>query len=80
MICIGYNKKINTKEERYNHIEDFNCGEKKGESWWHLNCFKKAMNRDLTEIEKTAKEMLAKAFKIYNNLPDNFKQEEFTIA
>ncbi len=80
MICSGCNKEINIKEERYTHLEDFNCQEKRGESWWHVDCFKKAMNRDLTELEKTAKRMLAKASRIYDNLPDDFKQEEFTIT
>jgi len=79
MICKACNKKINTKKERYTHIEDFNCENKVGESWWHIKCFKQAMNRELNELEQTAKTMLQKASTIYKNLPEEFKQEEFIV-
>lgn len=81
MICRGCNQEIKTKKERYTHVEDFNCENKEGESWWHIACFKKAMNRTLTELEKTAKMMLDKASTLYKHLPEEFQQkEEFIIT
>ena len=79
MICGLCHKKINTKKEKYVHIEDWTCEKKNTENWYHLACFKKAMNRDLTELEKQAGLMLKKASTIYQNLPEEFTQEKYTI-
>jgi len=81
-ICSGCKKEINEELERYTHVEDFDCGKIEGESWWHLNCFKKSMNRELTTLEKQAAFMLKKAGVIYENIPEEFKkpkEEEFII-
>jgi len=78
-ICRGCKKEIKTATERYTHVEDWNCEYKENESWWHLNCFGKAMNRDLTELEKTAAIMLKKAGNIYNNLPEEYREETIRI-
>jgi len=61
------------------HVEDYDEDIKKSESWWHLICFKKAMNRNLTILEKQAAVMLQKANGIFNNLPDDFKQETYKV-
>jgi len=79
MICAGCKNKINNKKERYVHVEDYNCENKVNESWWHLQCFKKAMNRDLKILERQASIMLNKAGTIFNNLPDEFKQETYKV-
>ena len=74
--CDLCKKEIFTKEEKYVHIEDWNKKDLEGESWWHLNCFKKAMNRDLTILEKEAAKMLVSAKTLYSNLPNEFKTEK----
>lgn len=78
-ICRGCKQEINTKRERYVHVEDWKCEKMEADSWWHLKCFTKAMNRDLTALEKQAAIMLKKAGNIYNNLPEEFTQEVFKI-
>ena len=83
-ICHFCKEEINTKEEKYVHVEDWNKENLIKEIWAHLNCFKKAMNRDLTALEKQAQGMLKKAGSIFNS--DNFqemfpqKEEEFVIT
>ena len=78
-ICRKCSGRIDEKKDRYVHVEDFNKGKLEGESWWHLDCFKKSMNRDLTILEKQAAMMLGKAGTLYSNLPDEFKQEKHII-
>ena len=72
MICHFCKKEINTKKERYVHVEDWEKERVIEEIWAHLNCFKKAMNRDLTVLEKQAQGMLKKAGSIFNS--DSFKE------
>jgi len=76
IFCKACTKEIKTKKERYVHIEDFNCEQLTNQSWWHLKCFTKAMNRDLTILEKQAAAMLNKASVIFNKLPDELKADE----
>lgn len=78
-ICRKCVKKINEDTDRYVHIEDWSKRNIDGDSWWHLECFKKSMNKDLTALEQQAALMLGKARNIYNNLPDEFKQEQYVI-
>lgn len=75
-ICYGCKKEINEKFEKYTHVEDWGYGNIEGESWWHSNCFGKAMNRELTELEKQAITMMQKAGNIYDNLPEEFKKQK----
>jgi len=82
VICRGCQKEIKTKVEKYTHVEDYNCERKENESWWHLACFGKAMNRELTQLERTAAVMLGKAAVMYNKLPEEFRpesEEVFTV-
>jgi len=80
-VCRVCNVKIVTKKERYVHLEDWKCEKMEADSWWHLNCFKKAMNRELTQLEKQAGMMLNKAGAIFKNLPEEFKpKEEYVIT
>ena len=74
-ICKACAGRIDEKKDRYVHVEDWSKKEITGESWWHFECFKKAMNRELTQLEKTAAMMLNKAGTLYSNLPDEFKTE-----
>jgi len=78
-ICRRCAGRINEKKERYTHVEDWNKDSLVGESWWHLDCFKKSMNRDLTALEKTAAIMLKKANTLYSNIPEEFKEETIKI-
>lgn len=84
MKCRFCKKEINTKKEKYVHVEDWNKEEITQEIWSHNQCFKKAMNRDLTTLEKQAQEMLRKAGSIFNSegfkemFPE--KEEEFVIT
>ena len=74
-ICTGCKQEIDDEKERYTHVEDYNKLTLDNESWWHLKCFGKAMNRDLTQLEKKACELLYKANTVFNNLPDELKQQ-----
>jgi len=78
-ICKGCSGRIEENKEKYVHIEDWNKKELTNDSWWHLKCFIKSMNRDLTILEKKAASMLNKADTIFNNLPDEFKEEAYVI-
>ena len=75
-ICRKCAGRIDEKRERYTHVEDWYKGKLVGDSWWHVECFAKAMNRDLTEVEKTAAMMLKQAGTLYSNLPEEFKTEK----
>ncbi len=77
MECNLCKKEIKIKEERYTHVEDWNKEKKVGEFWCHLACFRKAMNRDLTELESQAKKMLTQAGNIFNRIAP--QTEEFQI-
>ena len=68
VICAGCGAVINTNLEKYTHIEDFSCKKLEGESWWHVGCLGKAMNRDLTQLEKAAAMLVGKAIPIYDKL------------
>lgn len=68
MDCKLCNKKINTKKEKYNHIEDWEKEKLNTEIWCHFSCFEKAMNRDLTRLEKQAQGMLNTAQNIFNSI------------
>lgn len=81
MICALCKKEIDTKKERYTHVENWNKEKMESDMWCHVVCFKKAMNRELTALEKTAQSMLKKAASIYDKLPEEFKPEEdFILA
>ena len=82
-ICKGCKKEINEKFERYTHIEDWAYENMETDSWWHLNCFGKAMNRELTTLEKQAALMLNKAGRVFDNLPEDLikpKEKEFQVT
>ena len=81
-ICKVCGMKINEPKERYVHLEDWAFGNFEKDCWWHLQCFKKAMNRDLTLLERQASEMLSKAGDVFNNLPEEFttpKEKEYVV-
>jgi len=78
MICDLCKNEINTKKEKYVHIEDWDKEEIKKEMWMHLACFNKAMNKDLTNLQKQAQEMLNKAGTIFNKISP--KIDEYTIT
>lgn len=69
MICNLCKKKISVKKERYVHVEDYDKEKFIKDIWAHLSCFNKAMNRELTDLEKRAKMMLDKAMPILDMLP-----------
>ena len=72
---------IDTKKEKYVHVEDYDKEKKTNEIWCHYACFKKSMNRDLKELEKKARDMLDMAGGIFENLPEELKpKKEFVIA
>lgn len=83
MKCGLCKKDIATKKDKYVHVEDFNKGKKEAEIWCHFECYKKGMNRELTELEKRAEEMLGKASRIFDSesFEEMFpkKKEEYII-
>lgn len=84
MICDLCKQQIKEKKERYVHLEDWNKGIIVKDIWMHLKCFSKGMNRELTNLQKQAKDMLEKAGRIFEG--DSFnqifpkKQEEYVVA
>jgi hypothetical protein len=76
--CDLCKKEIFTKEEKYVHIEDWNKETLIKDMWCHITCFNKAMNRDLTELEKQAKAYLEQAGKIMNKIQNN-GEEVYTL-
>lgn len=78
-VCRACHGNIDSKKERSVHVEDWNCNKMEAEAWFHLKCFNKSMNRDLNILEKQAFTMLKKADTIFNNLPEEFKREEYII-
>ncbi len=79
MICELCKKEIDIKNGKYTHVEDYNCELLENDSWFHLVCFQGAMNRSLNNLEKAAAIMLKKSFNVFNNLPDELKQERHSI-
>ena len=73
-VCIACHGKIKENKEKYVHVEDYNRKELKADNWWHLDCFKRAMNRDLKDLERLNHSLLKKAGHIINSLPDDFKE------
>ena len=59
---------IEIKTERYVHVEDWKANELLKNIWCHQNCFNKAMNRDLTQLEKQAQSMLSRAGNMLNQI------------
>jgi len=72
MECALCKNEIETKKEKYVHVEDYDKEEKIKEIWCHVVCFNKAMNRDLTQMEKQAQMLLSKANNIFES--DMFKE------
>lgn len=72
MKCDLCKKQIETKRERYVRIEDYDKEKFVKGLWMHLSCFKKGMNRDLTQMEKQAKDYLERAKRIFDS--DMFKE------
>jgi len=72
MICDLCKEEIETKKEKYVHVEDYDGQEIVRDIWCHLQCFRKAMNRDLKLLEQQAQAMLSKANGIFNS--EQFKE------
>ena len=69
---------IITEIEKYVHVEDWKCKRKIKSIWCHSNCFQKAMNRDSTQIEKQAREMLNQMQPVINKLTGQKEVYEVT--
>ena len=80
-ICSLCGGEIETKKERYTHVEDYDKGKFIGEIWCHIICFKKSMNREMTELERKAENMLQVAGKIFNKIAPELEMtgEEYEI-
>lgn len=72
MICGLCRNEIFVEEDKYIHVEDWEKEKMKKTMWCHFNCFKKAMNKDLTQLQKQAQEMLSRAGGIFNS--EQFKE------
>lgn len=71
--------RINTKKEKYVHVEDWIGDKIEEDMWCHRICFKKAMNKNLTELEKKAGMMLNVAGNIFNKIDPNSFKEEYVV-
>ena len=67
MKCDLCKKQIEVKKEKYVHVEDWENEKLIKDFWVHFKCFNKAMNRDLTNLEKQSKHILDTALPILNN-------------
>ena len=79
MICDLCKKEIDTKKEKYVHVEDFDKEEIVKELWAHRICFNKAMNRELNELEAQAKRLLNVSEKVYSKLLGDGGKEEYVL-
>ncbi len=59
-ICNLCHREIDTKKERYVCVQDWAMQKKIKQIWCHLACFNQGMNKELTEVQKQAQEMLAR--------------------
>lgn len=66
--CFLCKKKINVLKDKYVHIQDFNKLKLETDKWCHHQCFKKAINRELTDMEKQAQALLNQAQGVFNKL------------
>lgn len=66
--CGLCHKGINTRKERYVHVEDWERENLVKDIWCHLVCFNQGMNRELTDMEKQAKEALEKIKPVLNEI------------
>ena len=80
-ICRRCNQEIDTKKEKYTHVEDWNCENIEGDSWWHLKCFLESMNKDSTDLQKNVKSIIERAGSIISNLQNQLpkKEEEYIL-
>lgn len=78
MICDLCKDWINETLERYVHVEDWDSKKMVQEIWCHKICFDKATNRELSQMEKQAKEIISKAGRIFssNQFNEMFPKEE----
>jgi hypothetical protein len=67
-ICNLCGKEIHTKTEKYVHLEDWFDEKMLREIWVHLVCFNKGMNRELTQMEKDAQNLLKRAGNIFQKI------------
>lgn len=72
MNCDLCHKPIETKKERYTCVQDWDKGNIKKVMWMHLACFGEAMNKELTEVQKQAQDMLKRC----GNIMDRFYGKE----
>ena len=59
-ICNLCQREIDTKKERYVCVQDWNMEKKIKQLWSHLACFNQAMNKELTQTQRQAQDMLAR--------------------
>lgn len=77
-ICNLCQREINTKKERYVCVQDWAMEKKIKQIWMHLACFNESMNKELTETQKQAREMLARCGGILDRFYGK-KEEEYIV-
>ena len=76
--CDLCHQDIHEATDKYTHVEDWTCGKKLSDMWVHYECFKRAMNKDLKQMQETAKKIIIKAGGILNNMLPA-QQDTFTL-
>ena len=79
MICDLCKKEMDFHKGKISSVEDYDNGISVGKIWCHRECFKKGMNRDLTDLEKQAKGILDQAPKILGMLGIKEQPKEYVI-
>lgn len=74
-ICNLCHREIDTKKERYVCVQDWDREKKIKQLWMHLACFNQAMNKQLTETQRQAQEMLARCGGILDRFYGKQKEE-----
>jgi len=74
MNCKLCQEPLNIKKDKCVHVEDWDRGKQLTDIWCHIVCFNKSMNRELTELERNAKGIIAKAGRV---LESDMFQEMF---
>lgn len=67
-LTCGLCKQSIKKNQKYIHLEDWLNDKRESELWAHYECYMKGFNRNLTEAEKKAMELIDRARPMLNNL------------
>jgi hypothetical protein len=74
-ICMFCKKKIDCKNEKYYHIEYYDCGNLMLKQWSHVSCREKvAEMKAMQRIENKMKEMMPRAINQFSKMMEDIEK------